>query len=232
MVPWQQYSWSMGVAWGALRRDLLLRMRVLALVLTLPSHCGQRNLMSPFLSGLPMGVHRYLARSAYQSASASPGQVLGWDPEVFGCPLDEEGAAVEQKHLCFVPVFYLDYLDYLFVAFGVVHDHVHTHLVEGPHEGFSVVGVAHVGDDFFEVGEGFEGDEDRVEAVESVVVLGGNGSAVGNVLGWARPRSGVVANCPPTTAVTWDSVVSRQCHPRRFDKDLQEGTVVAMLWVG
>ena len=47
------------------------------------------------------------------------------------------------------------------------------------------------------------------------------------------PRgSGVVTNCPPTTAVTWDCVVSRQCHPRRFDKDLQEGTVVAMLWVG
>ena len=59
-----------------MRWDLLLRMRVLALVLTLPSHCGQRNRIAPFLSGLLMGVHRCLARLAYHSASFSP--VRSW----------------------------------------------------------------------------------------------------------------------------------------------------------
>ena len=70
----------------------------------------------------------------------------------------------------------------------VVHDHVDTEAVEGPHEVFSVDGVAAVGDDVFEVGEVFEGDEDSVESVESVVVVGGNGSAVRNVFWWEYPE--------------------------------------------
>ena len=77
MVLLQQYSWSMVAAWGALRWDLLLRIRVLALVLTLPSHCGQRNLIAPFLSGLPMGFHVYLSRLAYHLARFSPLRSLG-----------------------------------------------------------------------------------------------------------------------------------------------------------
>ena len=72
-------------------------MRVLALVLTLPSHCGHLNLIAPFLSGLPMGVHRYLARSGVPFGSFFAFEVFGWDQEAFGCPLYEEGAAVEQQ---------------------------------------------------------------------------------------------------------------------------------------
>ena len=116
------------------------------------------------------------------------GQVFGWDQEAFGCPLYEEGAAVEQQCLFLFPVSYYDYLDFLLVGVLVVHDHVDTHLVEGPDEIFSVDSVAFVGDDFFEVGEVFEGGEDSVESVESVVVLGGNGSAVGNIFRWEHPE--------------------------------------------
>ena len=115
-------------------------------------------------------------------------EVLGWDQEVFGCPLYEEGAAVEQQYLLSAFGSYRDCLDYLLVGVLVVHDHVDTHSVERPHEGYSVDGVTFVGDDFFEVGEVFEGDEDSVESVESVVVVGGNGSAVRYVLSVGAPR--------------------------------------------
>ena len=115
-------------------------------------------------------------------------EVLGWDEETFGCPLYEEGAAVEQQYLFVVLGSYRDCLDFLLVVFVVVHDHADTEAVEGPHEGFSGDGVSHVGDDVFEVGEVFEGDEDSVESVESVVVLGGNGSAVGNIFLVGAPR--------------------------------------------
>ena len=95
---------------------------------------------------------------------------------------------MEQQYLFFAFGSYRDCLDFLLVTFGVVHDHVDTHSVEGPDEGYSVDGVAAVGDDFCEVGEGVEGDEDSVEAVEGVVVVGGNGSAVRYVLWWERPE--------------------------------------------
>ena len=96
---------------------------------------------------------------------------------------------MEQQYLFFFAFgSYCDCLDCLLVVVLVVHDHVDTHLVEGPHEVFSVDGVAFVGDDFFEVGEVFEGGEGGVESVESVVVVGGNGSAVGNIFRWERPE--------------------------------------------
>ena len=118
------------------------------------------------------------------------GQVFGWDPEVFWGPLYEEGAAVEQQHLSFASVcgFYRDCLDCLLVGLGVVHDHVDTHLVERPHEIFSVDGVSHVGEDFFKIGEGFHGGEDGVEAVESVVVLGGKALPWATCFGGSPPR--------------------------------------------
>ncbi len=53
-------------------RVALRRLRVLALVVTFPAHWGQMKRIAPFLSGLLMGAHRYLARSAYQSARSSP----------------------------------------------------------------------------------------------------------------------------------------------------------------
>ena len=99
---------------------------------------------------------------------------------------------MEQQYLLSAFGSYVDCLDYLLVGVLVVHDHVDTHSVERPDEVFSVDGVSHVGDDFFEVGEVFEGDEDSVESVEGVVVVGGNGSAVRYVLWWERPEGQVV----------------------------------------
>ena len=80
--------------------------------------------------------------------------------------------------------------------------------MEGPHEGCSIDGVAPIGDDFCQVGEGFEGDEDSVEAVESVVVLGGNGSAVRNVLWWEHPEGQVVGVSIPGGGAGGDKDVS------------------------
>ena len=84
------------------------------------------------------------------------GEVRGWDQEVVGCPLHEEGAAVEQQALVLrLRVLSSTVSTHFLVVFFVVHDHVDAEAVEGSHEGFSVEGVSHVGDDFFEVGEGF-----------------------------------------------------------------------------
>ena len=104
---------------------------------------------------------------------------------------------MEQQYLFFAFGSYRDCLDYLLVGVLVVHDHVDTHSVERPHEGFAVDGVSFVGDDFFEVGEVFEGDEDSVESVESVVVVGGNGSAVRYIFRWEHPEGQVVGVSVP-----------------------------------
>ena len=117
-------------------------MRVLALVLTLPSHCGQRNLIAPFLSGLPMGVHRYLARLAYHSARFLPSRFWGGMKKRSGVHSTRK-VPQWSNSTCSPPSDpIVTVLIFFWSSFVVVHDHVDAHLVERPDEGFSVDGVA------------------------------------------------------------------------------------------